>query len=545
MIRSRMARAMRIPLVIGLLAGGAVSSAQVTGSSECSMLITSSSLWTPLRCVDGRGNRDLKAEARILGRALTADQARAAGCAPIFWHGEPEAEPPEPVDADPSPLPPPREPDPAIVARVNGAWDRIERWLGARASATLRTLRKPMTAADIAEWEAWRGTRLPDDLYASLLRHNGADGGSQPTFPLSPASSGFHFPPAHGLLDLWSMAEASAEHCRALVMGGSLREADPERGMWHGSLLAFAVADDGSDLFVDPRTGRVGVKVHAERVRYEGRSSYLTLLEDVATSLERGTALRGRYPTVTAGCELRWATRPPSGYPSGCAGGPRPSPTPDSPPKPTPTPPPTPEPRAADCPDRRPPVVRRPDPAVAARVNAVWRRIERRLAAKYPVTYRTLKGPARPRAIAEVEARIGAALPDDLRASLLRHDGAKYDGFGPPFFGLMPVESLSEDWEYSCGTDTDAAADGWWKGHLVPFAIAINGDTLVVDTATGKAGEFSHEVGPAEKADWPSFLALLKATATALETGRPIGDFRPVSRKGALDWVEAPPGRRD
>ncbi|MEU7878213.1 hypothetical protein [Microbispora bryophytorum] len=118
----------------------------------------------------------------------------------------------------------------------------------------------------------------------------------------------------------------------------------------------------------------------------------------------------------------------------------RPSPTPTPTAEPTPEKPTAEEVRAGGClPLRRTPGrttrVRVPGPRVTAEVNAVWRRIERWLARKAPVTYKSLRPPARPLDIARSEASIGLRFPDDLRASLLRHDGAGSWRFGPAPFG--------------------------------------------------------------------------------------------------------------
>ena len=57
-------------------------------------------------------------------------------------------------------------------------------------------------------------------------------------------------------------------------------------------------------------------------------------------------------------------------------------------------------------------------------VNRQWRRIETWLKANAPKSYSTLGKPGRARTIAVAEAQMGLRFPDDLRASLLRHDGA-------------------------------------------------------------------------------------------------------------------------
>ncbi|MEU9832306.1 SMI1/KNR4 family protein [Streptosporangium sp. NPDC048047] len=494
-----------------------------------------------MTCYDSEGRRDTELEARIRARALSPAQARAAGCEPVFW--EEEGSGPEVIteplltDEQAAALSP-RTLDPAVTARVNRAWDGIERWLGAHASATLRNLRHPAQARDVARWEHYQRARLPDDLYASLLRHDGADRNFD---------AGFQLPFSHGLASLTSFASLRAYNCHELVMEGPPEAAHPERGAWHGSLLPFAATGYGQELFVDPRTGRVGEKEYGRNLRYDGPMgwpSYLALLEALASSLESGTALRGRYPSVTAGCELRWSEEPAGALPGGCAGAPRPSPTP------TPTPSPdspelTPaQARASGCrPAQRRPVVRPVDPAISARVNATWRRIERWLAARAPVSRRSLYGPADPGRIARAEAAMGMRFPDDLRASLLRHDGARYwGGFGPaPFYEFMSVKALRADWKMLCGGilgGPEEMVGYWWDGHLLPFATAIDGGNLFIDTRTGKTGEYFNETGLQLDGDvvWPSYLALLRATASSLETGRPIRGWRPVVRKGELDW---------
>ncbi|GAA3124573.1 hypothetical protein GCM10017600_29510 [Streptosporangium carneum] len=492
--------------------------------------------------------QDPELEAQIKAQAFTPEEAKAAGCDPITWHdGSDTAEAPVPdVISSPepdldhfSPTPPPssRTPDPAISTRVDQAWARIERWLGEHASATLRKLKFPAGPEALALWEESHKRRLPDDLYASYMHHDGADGN---------LGDGFQLPPSYGLLELSDIDHVNSGKCQDLVMDGNREAADPEHGRWHGSLLAIGDTSTGKELFVEPRTGRVGESAWNEDLSYDGPMgwpSYLALLEALADSLERGTALRDWYPVVTPGCELRWAEEPADSAPTGCAGGPRPSPTPTPTVEPTPDKPTPEQVRASGCrPARGTPVVRTPGPEVTAQINAVWRRVERWLARKAPATYKLLPPPARPRDIAKVEAAMGLRFPDDLRASLLRHNGAGSWGFGPaPFYELMSAKYVYSDWKMLCDIVLSGSGEGvgyWWDGHLIPFAAAHDGGNLFIDTRTGKTGEYFNEEGLTFEGDvvWPSYLALLKATARSLETGRPIRGWRPTVRKGELDW---------
>ncbi|WTP07342.1 hypothetical protein OG719_38085 [Microbispora hainanensis] len=115
---------------------------------------------------------DPEFEAEMKANALTPEEAKSIGCPPVQWDDEAKLTPDIPQDPGfPSDEPTytPRTPDPAIAARVNQAWDRIERWLGAHASATLRKLKFGADPQNLAGWEANDGRRLPD-----------ADGGADP-----------------------------------------------------------------------------------------------------------------------------------------------------------------------------------------------------------------------------------------------------------------------------------------------------------------------------------------------------------------------------
>ncbi|TMR12741.1 hypothetical protein ETD86_32025 [Nonomuraea turkmeniaca] len=226
-----------------------------------------------------------------------------------------------------------------------------------------------------------------------------------------------------------------------------------------------------------------------------------------------------------------------------------------------PVPPPTrpvqtaePEMESLGChPRRRPPVIRRPDRRVTARVNAAWTRLDRWLARNAPRTYKELNPPAKPRDIAEAEARMGVRFPDDLKASLLRHDGAKF-GKGSFFFvyRLTPVKELVNDWKISCEVAEDVTPSGskepkgyvdpegfWWHGSAIPFAMDGGGDNLVLD-GKGRVGHFFHEEGLTFEGSWawPSYLDFLEDVADALESGEPLRDSpHTVTPEGDLDWT--------
>lgn len=186
----------------------------------------------------------------------------------------------------------------------------------------------------------------------------------------------------------------------------------------------------------------------------------------------------------------------------------------------------------------------RPDPRTVARVDAAWQRIETWLAARAPRTRASLRPPATPQRIAAAEAALSVRFPDDLVASLRRHDGVTHNGFTlPPFFTPMPVGEIPESRRVSCevlANETAGGAGDWWHPEFVPFAKASDGGALVVDQRPGghgRVGEFFAEEGTDFDA-WPaSVAALLEGTAGSLETGRAYrGDYRPVVKDGTLGW---------
>jgi cell wall assembly regulator SMI1 len=523
-------RPVRLALVAALVLVGASAAAPVFAPGQLiDELVTCTGSATASEIFMDCGDPEF--EAYLTAKALTPEEARSIGCPP-FRPADDRAAPPEPY-VEPTPAPA-RTPDPAIAARVDRAWDRIERWLAAHASATLRALRPGVDAAELTRWEQTSGRRLPDDLFASYLRHDGAGDDSGAGFVLP---GGYRLDPHH------KIASSAADHCHDLVLDGDIDAAHPEHGRWHGSLIAIGSDDAGGDLFVEPRTGRVGEAPHGENVRYAGPMgwpSYVTMLEAVAGVLGTEASLRAWYPVVT-GCELRWARRP-APLPSGCSGTPAPSPTPT----PSRTGLTAAEIRASGCrPARRTPAVRPPGPHTAAKVNAVWRRIERWLAREAPVTHRRLRPPAHPAAIAAAEAAMGVRFPDDLRASLLRHDGSESFGFGPPpFYDLLPAKYIRSEWKVMCEVLLDGPPENigaWWSGHLIPYARAADGGLLVIDSRTGRTGEQFSETGLTADGDIarPSYLAVLRATARSLETGDPMMGWRPTVKNGELDWKQA------
>ena len=194
------------------------------------------------------------------------------------------------------------EPDARTTARVNAAWDRIERWLAAHAPSAHASLRPPAPPERIAALQARMSVAFPADLVASLGRHDGvaaADGFSLPSFyrPL----------PVDQIVSDWEGT------CTVLANapGG-------DDWWWHPAFVPFAAASDGGCLLVDQRPGghgRVGEFYPEDGTGFERwPGSIAELLEGVALTLESGEPyLKWYRPVVNADGRLEWAIEPQGG----------------------------------------------------------------------------------------------------------------------------------------------------------------------------------------------------------------------------------------
>ncbi|MDA0638776.1 hypothetical protein OUY22_35655, partial [Nonomuraea sp. MCN248] len=186
--------------------------------------------------------------------------------------------------------------------------------------------------------------------------------------------------------------------------------------------------------------------------------------------------------------------------------------------------------KAPGCdPAPRPVTVRPLDPHAVRAVNRQWRRVERWLRANAPRTYEKLKGPGRARTIAVAESQMGLDFPDDLRASLLRHDGAPWPG--PPGGTSLGVRQIRDAWRHLCASE----GHPWWTGRMIPFSVH-----------QGRAGTEYAAVDPVSGAvtvdgalTAQDYRARLREIADALERGRQIDGRAPEVRRGVLRWVRA------
>ncbi|MFI7223920.1 hypothetical protein ACIBO5_11880 [Nonomuraea angiospora] len=177
------------------------------------------------------------------------------------------------------------------------------------------------------------------------------------------------------------------------------------------------------------------------------------------------------------------------------------------------------------------PVTVRPiSPRVRAAVNRQWRRIERWLQENAPRTYASLGAPGRAGTVALAEAQTGLEFPDDLRASLLRHNGMSGPLAARFSFGeeqVRGVREIRDQWREDCALRV---------GRGDPMSRLIRVGTLTeVDTDTG------HVVASMVRPEpiWPSYHAMLRDLADALEQGRPVFGARATVKGGLLRWSDA------
>lgn len=172
----------------------------------------------------------------------------------------------------------------------------------------------------------------------------------------------------------------------------------------------------------------------------------------------------------------------------------------------------------------------------AATIGAVWQRIEAAFEAAGIAD--DLNPGATPEAINQTESALGLSLPDELKESLLRHNGS-VEGSWPKgeLLSLERIEGEARVWRelLADGTFNDASdfdgsqgsnklKNGWWNNGWIPLDADGGGNGAFVDADPGPSGtlgqvaDMDHEVGP----NGPLFDSLseyLADIAATLESG--------------------------
>jgi len=138
----------------------------------------------------------------------------------------------------------------------------------------------------------------------------------------------------------------------------------------------------------------------------------------------------------------------------------------------------------------------------------------------------TLNPPAGDDVLADLASRLGLTLPDELIASMRRHDGADNSRVGPGFsfpgnFHLLDAAGIAAHAAVGATLlSRDASDRGWyWHEAWIPFAADFSGDYLVYDTRADRPYGtvfYRHlDQGPFG-GTWDSLRSLLKDTLDAL-----------------------------
>jgi hypothetical protein len=175
-----------------------------------------------------------------------------------------------------------------------------------------------------------------------------------------------------------------------------------------------------------------------------------------------------------------------------------------------------------------------------SQVNGAWQRIEQWLAARAPGQLASLRPGAGAAAVADAQQRLGLRFPDDLVASLSRHDGASpprghFTVYGP----FRPVALADLVIRHQETEPVMAEFEDYWDRHYLMIA-ATNTDWWLLTDCTpgdthGRIGVWSGGDG-VHWTGWASLGALLTDVADALGTGYAIDDWVPVAFGGDLEW---------
>ncbi len=164
------------------------------------------------------------------------------------------------------------------------------------------------------------------------------------------------------------------------------------------------------------------------------------------------------------------------------------------------------------------------------RVNAAWDRIEKWYAEKIPDC--ELGAAAAAADITSVETHLGLTLPEELKASLMRHNGVGYW----PSAELLSADRIKDEWDVWAGLIDDGTFDGlsgddddrlqkcWYDKKWIPIDADGCGNGACLDLNPGPKGtvgqilNMDHELGP--KLIFQDFAGYLESVAAKLEAGK-------------------------
>lgn len=163
--------------------------------------------------------------------------------------------------------------------------------------------------------------------------------------------------------------------------------------------------------------------------------------------------------------------------------------------------------------------------SAADRANAAWDRIE----AKLPDG--SLGAPATESDLADLERELGHALPEDVRASWLRHGSMTADAAPWDAGWIASPRQILRDYRMWTGMEADGDFEGfaddaettadsegkWFHEAWIPLTHDFGGNHMCLDTRSGRYVDMDHEYGSSFTGytDWAGYL---EHTAGLLES---------------------------
>ncbi|KJY41731.1 hypothetical protein VR41_11270 [Streptomyces sp. NRRL B-1568] len=169
---------------------------------------------------------------------------------------------------------PPRNGVTPVIPPVAASWQRIDAWLARHAPARLAELRPPASTDAIDQLEVSLSVRLPADLRASLLCHDG-DASYLGILPCGPLYS--------------TDAIAEIRQMRMEFWEGEDDPDEQEAPWWATRWIPFA-GSDGDEHFIDAGPGlwhnHLGCAPHDDQAYFLGWPSLGAWLHEVAEAME-------------------------------------------------------------------------------------------------------------------------------------------------------------------------------------------------------------------------------------------------------------------
>ena len=160
-------------------------------------------------------------------------------------------------------------------------------------------------------------------------------------------------------------------------------------------------------------------------------------------------------------------------------------------------------------------------------VRATWTRLEKWYAKQLPAAHKSLNRGASKRQIAELEKATRRTLPDDLKESLLIHNGQSQVVEGVVFgLRLLPIDRILSDWEIVRAVHDDGASSKRTKSlpkNAVQCCENHPGWMPLTDDSSG--GHIGIDLAPGAEGTWGQVINFGKSEYAHYAISHSWGDF--------------------